>query len=76
MDDLKHILLRCGIIVSQRITVKLVFNKSGHGGSYNWRMFMIENDLENIYFDGYSISQFNHYQRNIYLSVSVLHETK
>ena len=45
MDDLKQILLTCGLIVIQRNTVKLVLNKSGHSGSYNLPMFMIENDL-------------------------------
>ena len=62
MDDLKQILLTCSLIVAQRDTVKLILNKSTHGGSYNWSMFMIENNLENNYF----FSQFNHYQRNIY----------
>ena len=29
-------------------------------------MFMIKNDIENSYFDKYSVLQFNHYQKNIY----------
>ena len=43
-----------------------MFNKSDHGGSYSWSMFIIENDLENNYFDRYDISQFNYYRKIIY----------
>ena len=66
-DDLKQTPLTCSLIVIQRNTVKLVLNKNGHGGSYNWPIFMIENDLENNYVDKYSLSQFDHCQRNIYV---------
>ena len=61
IDDLKQILLTCGPIVIHRDTVRFVLNKSGHGDSYNWSIFMIENDLENNYFDRYSVTQVNHY---------------
>ena len=66
MDDLKQILLICGLIVIQRNNVKLVLKKSGHGGSCNWPIFMIENDLVNNCIDKYSVLQLNHCQRNIY----------
>ena len=68
MYDLKYILLTCGLIFIQWDNIKLILNKACHGGSYNWQIFMIENDLEHNYsFDRYSVSQFNHYQRYIYL---------
>ena len=40
-------------------------------------MFIKENDLENDYFDRYSVSQFNHYQMNIYcIGISATRDNK
>ena len=38
IDELKQILITCGIIYSQRGTLKLVLN--------GWSIFMMENDLQ------------------------------
>ena len=68
MNDLKQILLTCCLIAIQQGTVKLVLNKFCDDGSYNQPVFILENNLENNYFERYSVSQFNHYQRSAYFN--------
>ena len=58
IDELKQILLTCGIIYYQRSTLKLVLN--------GWSIFMMDNDLQNNFFDQFNVRQFNYHQRNIY----------
>ena len=43
IDELKQILLTCGLIYYQPGTLKLVLNR--------WSLFMMDNDLHNNYFD-------------------------
>ena len=47
IDDLKQILLTCGLIYYQRGTLKLVLN--------GWSIFMMDNDLQNNYFDKFNV---------------------
>ena len=61
IDELKQILLTCGIIYYQRSTLKLVLN--------GWSIFMMDNDLQNNYFDKFNVRQINYHQRNIYYIV-------
>ena len=75
MDNLKQILLTYGLIIIQRETVKFVLNKSGHGGSYNWSIFMTENDLEIIPLTDLAFHNLIITRRIFILSVSVHHET-
>ena len=58
IDELKHILLTYCLIYYQRGTLKVVLD----GRS----IFMMDNDLQNNYFDKFNIIQFNYHQRNIY----------
>ena len=58
IDESKQILLTCGLLYYQRGTPKLVLN--------GWSIFMMENDLQNNYFDKFNVRQLNYHQRNIY----------
>ena len=58
INELKQILLTCGIFYYQRGTLKLILN--------GWSIFMMDKDLQNNYFDKLNVRQFNCHQRNIY----------
>ena len=58
IDELKQILFPCGLIYYQRGNLKSVLN--------GWSMFMMDNDLQNNYFDKFNVRQYNYHQRNIY----------
>ena len=53
LDDLKQILLFCGLIYYQRDTVKLHLN--------DWETFMLENHIHKYYFDKFKVIRFNSY---------------
>ena len=58
LDDLKQILLCCGLIYCQRDTLKLDLN--------GWPTLMIENHIDQYYFDKFSVSRFNSYNPKMY----------
>ena len=67
IDEVKQILLTCGLIYYQRGTLKLVLN--------GWSIFMMDNDLQNNYFDNLMVDN-SIISRGIYIiSVLILHET-
>ena len=47
IDESKQILLTCGLIYYQRGTLKLGLNR--------WSIFMMDNDLQNNYFDKFNV---------------------
>ena len=51
LDDLKQILLCCGLIYCQRDTLKLDLN--------GWPTLMIENHIDQYYFDKFSVTRLN-----------------
>ena len=58
IGELKRMLLTCGLIYYQWGTMELVLN--------GWSIFMMDNDLQNNYFDKLNVRQFNYHLRNIY----------
>ena len=58
LDDLKQILLSCGLIYYQRDTVKLHLNY--------WKTFMLENHVHKYYFDKFNVTRFNSYNPKLY----------
>ena len=58
IDELKQILLTCGLMYYQRGPFTLVLNGSS--------ICMMDNDLKYNYFDKFNVGQFNYHQRNIY----------
>ena len=58
INELKQILLTCGIFYYQRGTLKLILN--------GWSIFMMDNDSRNNYFDKFNVRQFNCHQRDMY----------
>ena len=53
IDELKQILLTYGLIYYQRGTLKLVLN--------GWSIFIMDNELQNNYFDKFNVRQFNYH---------------
>ena len=64
IDDLKHILLSCSLIHCQRDTVKLDLKA--------WPTLMMENHIDQFYFDKFSVSRLNSRKGKPILLVSVL----
>ena len=58
LDDLKQILLSCGLIYYQGYTVKLHLNY--------WKTFMLENHIDKYYFDKFNVTRFNSYNTKMY----------
>ena len=58
LDDLKQILLSCGLIYYQRDTVKLHLNY--------WKTFMLENHVHKYYFDKFNVTRFDIYSMKMY----------
>ena len=68
IDELKKILELCGLITINNNIVKLVRSPSGHGCSFSWHMFLLENLLSNNYVSQMNLLRCNKkYQRNIYV---------
>ena len=67
IDELKQILLTCGLTYYQRGALKLIL--------YGWSICMMDNDLQNNYFDKFNVRQFKNQQWNIYYIGIGLHET-
>ena len=58
MDDLKQILLSCGLIHCQRDTVKLNLKA--------WSTLMMENHIDQYYFDKFSVSRLHSHKGRTY----------
>ena len=64
LDDMKQILLTCGLIHNQRDNVRFDLNA--------WPTLMMENDIEQYYFDKFNVARFNYLKGRSILLVSVL----
>ena len=58
LDDMKQILLTCGLIHNQRNTVRFDLKA--------WPTLMMENHIEQYYFDKMCVSRFNNPQKSVY----------
>ena len=58
MDDMKQILLTCGLIHNQRDTIRFDLK--------TWPTLMMENHIDQYYFDKFSVSRFNFPQKSVY----------
>ena len=58
LDDMKQILLTCGLIHNQRDNVRFDLNA--------WPTLMMENNIEQYYFDKMSVARFNYLKKKIY----------